>query len=73
MPRITDLERCIKSNPEQTQAKLDELIQALIELKKVITIPERPEIQKEYCQLAEAVLSAKKIIETLEYRYHKKS
>ncbi|WP_141553684.1 EscE/YscE/SsaE family type III secretion system needle protein co-chaperone [Candidatus Regiella insecticola] len=34
MQRITKLENCIKYDHEQTQAKLDELAEALIQLKK---------------------------------------
>ncbi|EGY29699.1 hypothetical protein Rin_00003200 [Candidatus Regiella insecticola 5.15] len=72
MQRITELENCIKYDHEQTQAKLDELAEALIQLKKMTSIPEKPEIQKQFLQLTEAVLSAQKIIETLACRYQKK-
>lgn len=72
MQRINELENYIKYDHEQTQAKLDEWAEALIQLKKMTSIPEKPDIQKQFLQLTESVLSAQKIIETLVCCYQKK-
>ena len=71
MYHITNLEDCIKLHPEQIKAKQDELSQALIEIKKLISIPGIPDVHQQLHQLITAILNAQKIIDILMIRYHK--
>ncbi|ACQ66918.1 EscE/YscE/SsaE family type III secretion system needle protein co-chaperone [Candidatus Williamhamiltonella defendens] len=72
MATITYLEDSLKNCPEQLQSKLDELDEAEVTLKSALSSPKTPEEYEGLQKLYDSVLSARKIIKTLSYRYHKK-